>query len=132
MSKNGGYRQRIGREGEETAARYLENKGYSIVERNFRSLHGEIDIIAKDGKTLVFVEVKTNVRGGFGEPEDRVDHRKQVKLGQAAAEYLQARELESIDCRFDVVAVSKAGGKTEIKHIEDAFWLDSESSERLF
>ena len=132
MSKINGYRQRVGKEGEETASRYLENKGYLIVERNFRSPHGEIDIIAKHGKILVFIEVKTNVRGGFGEPEDRVDHKKQVKLAEVAAEYLQARGLENIDCRFDVVAVSKTGGKTEIKHIEDAFWLDSEGSEILF
>jgi len=132
MNKSGGYRQRVGKEGEETAARYLENKGYFIVERNFRSIHGEIDIIAKDGQMLVFVEVKTNIRGGFGNPEERVDYKKQVKLGQVAAEYLQTSGLENIDCRFDVVAVSRTGGKTKIKHIEDAFWLDSESSEKLF
>jgi len=127
-----GYKQRVGRKGEDEAVQYLESKGYQILERNFRVNRGEIDIIAKDGDTLVFVEVKTKIRGGFGEPEDRVDRRKQVQLGKVAMGYLQEKMLEDVDCRFDVVAVTKIGGETTIRHIEDAFWLDSEGLEGLF
>lgn len=123
MNKRGVYRQRIGRRGEADAVEYLEREGYFILERNFRAERGEIDIIAKDGNTLVFVEVKTRVRGGFGEPEEWVNQKKQTQIGKVAMGYLQEKRLEDVDCRFDVVAVTKMGEKTRIRHIEDAFWL---------
>jgi putative endonuclease len=132
MNKRGGYRQRIGKEGEEDAVEYLEREGYFILERNFRAERGEIDIIARDGNTLVFVEVKTTVRGGFGEPEEWVNQKKQTQIGKVAMGYLQEKRLENVDCRFDVVAVTKIGKKTRIRHIEDAFWLNERKSESLF
>ena len=129
MKKGAGYRQNVGRRGEDEAVQYLAEKSYDILERNFRAERGEIDIITKDGDTLVFVEVKTKIQGGFGEPEDWVGRRKQAQIGKVAMAYLQEKEIVDIDCRFDVVAVVRTGGKCEIRHIEDAFWLDSEGSE---
>ena len=132
MAEIRGYRQRVGRSGEEDAVRYLKQKGYRILARNFRTEDGEIDAVAEDGDVLVFVEVKTNVRGGFGEPEDRVDLKKQVRIGRVAMGYLQAEGLEDVDCRFDVVTVTRTRGRTAIRHIEDAFWLDANQTERGF
>jgi putative endonuclease len=90
---------------EDEAARYLENKGHRIVERNIRAGRGEIDLVTRDGATLVFVEVKSGASTRFGDPEDRVDRRKQRRLGMAASAYLEARGMEGVDCRLDVVAV---------------------------
>lgn len=132
MTKNSGYRHRLGNKGETVAVHFLKKKGYQILERNFRLERGEIDIIAKDGDTLVFVEVKTGISGKFGEPEERVDQKKQMQVGKVAMEYLQSKNLENVDCRFDVVAVSRVAGNAHIRHIEDAFWLDPNAAERLF
>ena len=129
MSKDERYRQRVGRGGEDEAVQHLRKKGFQILERNLHLHRGEIDIVAKDGDTLVFVEVKTKVKDGFGEPEEWVDRRKQIQLGKLAMGYLQEKRLEDQDCRFDVVAVTKEGRETRIYHIEDAFWLDSEELE---
>ena len=122
--------KRIGNWGEETAVGLLKKKGYEILERNFRGERGEIDIIARDNETLVFVEVKTRLQKAFGNPEDAVNLRKQAQIGKIAMIYLTEKELQEKDCRFDVVAISKIGTKTEIRHIEDAFWLNPDESER--
>lgn len=121
--------KQIGNWGEEAAVGLLKKKGYIILERNFRGERGEIDIIARDNETLVFVEVKTRLQKTFGNPEDAVDNRKQAQIGKIAMVYLMEKDLKEKDCRFDVVAVFKAGTKTEIRHIEDAFWLDPDKSE---
>jgi len=118
-----GYRKRVGRIGEEEAAKFLKNKGFQILERNFRAVRGEIDIIARDKKTLVFIEVKTGVTHGFGEPEERVNQKKQRQIGKVAMKYLQRYGKHDIDCRFDVVSVVFLKGEWKINHIEDAFWL---------
>ena len=118
-----GYRKRVGRIGEEEAAKFLKNKGFQILERNFRAVRGEIDIIARDKKTLVFIEVKTGVTPGFGEPEERVNQKKQRQIGKVAMRYLQRYGMYDIDCRFDVVSVVFLKGEWKINHIEDAFWL---------
>jgi putative endonuclease len=122
--------KRIGNWGEEAAVGLLKKKGYEILERNFRGERGEIDIIAREKETLVFVEVKTRLQKAFGNPEDAVGHRKQAQIGKIAMVYLAEMGFEEKDCRFDVVAISKAGAKTEIRHIEDAFWLDPDESEK--
>lgn len=127
MSRN---LKRIGNWGEEAAVDLLRKKGYVILERNFRGERGEIDIIAMDKETLVFVEVKTRLQRAFGNPEDAVDVRKQAQIGKIAMIYLTEKELQEKDCRFDVVAISKTGTKTDIRHIEDAFWLNPDDSER--
>ena len=120
--KDGQYRKRVGSEGEQLACEYLQSQGYEILARNYRACNGEIDIIARQGKTLVFVEVKTRQRGGFGEPEEWVDERKQRQIGKVASLYLHNQRLEEMDCRFDVVAVDRMT-RPVIRHIQDAFWL---------
>lgn len=115
--------QRKGRTGEEIAAAYLARKGYQILSRNYRCRYGEIDIVARHGQTLVFVEVKAGRSGNFGTPESWVDGRKQQHLGNAAAVYLDEHGIADVDCRFDVVAILLERGGARVQHIENAFWL---------
>ncbi len=128
--KSGHYRKYIGRIGETEAVGYLEKKGFVILERNYRAERGEIDIIAREGDTLVFVEVKTKRQDGFGEPEDWVGRKKQDQIAKVAMRYLQEKNLDNVDCRFDVIAIGYENGKKKISHIQDAFWLN-EQEERL-
>jgi len=117
-------RSKTGQKGEDEAVRFLSAKGYEILERNFYTRDGEIDIIAKDGETLVFVEVKAGRQLAFGDPETWVDLKKQQKIGLTAEVYLQSHNIENMDCRFDVVAVIFYSTGQHIKHIENAFWLE--------
>lgn len=91
--------------GEEVAARHLARMGYRIVERNWRCRHGEADIVASQGKTLIFVEVKARSAADFGSPFDAVDARKQRKLVAVARAYLSLKRLADTPVRFDVVGV---------------------------
>ncbi|GAB6183354.1 YraN family protein [Thermodesulfovibrio hydrogeniphilus] len=106
----------LGREGEKLAAEYLNKKGYKILETNFRTKFGEIDIVAKNKDFIVIVEVKTRLSDKFGEPELAVDYRKQQKLKKLALYYLKHIGKE-YPVRFDVIAIKGS----EIHHIEDAF-----------
>ncbi|RKY89283.1 YraN family protein [candidate division KSB1 bacterium] len=120
----GDERKGIGRYGEDIACNYLRKRGYKIIERNFRRSDGEIDIVAEFQGTLVFIEVKTNKKGGFGEPEFRVTQKKQKQIGKMANIYLQEMNLYNIDCRFDVLAIKlEKDGFVKINHIKDAFWV---------
>ncbi len=111
-------RREIGREYEDAAAAYLEKNGYVILERNYRDRRGEIDIIAKDGKELVFVEVKYRRDLEKGDPAEAVHFLKQKKVRDSARGYLYQHRLgEDIPCRFDVVAILGQ----EIRLIKDAF-----------
>lgn len=113
-----------GRRSENEAGRYLESKGHVILERNFRAVRGEIDLITRDGNDLVFVEVKSATSGMYGAPEERVTWRKRRQIGKVALAYITDRGLGDSDCRFDVVSVIWSGSGPEIRHIENAFWLD--------
>ena len=116
-----------GDRGEELAAEFLKKKGYLVKSRNYRAGRlGEIDIVAEKENTLVFVEVKTQRRGGFGSPEGWVNKRKQKRLGNVALHYLQENEIDGMDCRFDVVTLNMSPRKPVIHHIENAFCLESE------
>ncbi len=115
--------KQIGKIGEDLAAKYLCAKNYQIIERNYHWARGEIDIIAKEAETLIFVEVKTARYNTFGAPETWVDARKQLQIGMVAERYLQEKDIDDVDCRFDVVAVRANGKEWDIKHIENAFWL---------
>lgn len=118
-----GAKKSLGKEGEEQAARYLEKKGYRVLKRNFRCPVGEIDIIAKDGRAFVFVEVKTRAEDLFGLPEEAVDTRKQKKMKQAALYYLMRLKKEP-PARFDIISISvdqRGQGRRSIEHIRDAF-----------
>ncbi len=122
MEERGDKRQSLGRRGEDAAVRHLRRLGCEILERGYRRLRGEIDIIVRDGGTVVFVEVKTRTRRDFGPPEDAVSAAKQAQVRRIAEAYLAERKLGSPACRFDVVAVeSGADGTLTVRHIPDAF-----------
>jgi putative endonuclease len=95
----------LGRRGEDAAVRYLKRKGYRILARGLDSRLGELDIIAVDGRTVVFVEVKTRQSGEAGHPTEAIDERKQRRMTQAALAYLKAQGLLKYSARFDVVAI---------------------------
>ncbi|MFD1215319.1 MULTISPECIES: YraN family protein [Microbulbifer] len=107
----------IGNQMEDTAAQHLCAAGLTIVERNFSSRFGEIDLIARDGNTLVFVEVRFRRSNRFGGAGISVDQRKQRKLLATANSYLQYRKLDC-PCRFDVIAIEQLGQAQENLHIQ--------------
>jgi putative endonuclease len=113
----------LGREGEEVAARYLEGLGYRILEMRYRFGHKEVDIIARDRMTLVFVEVKCRRKSIDIPPYLSVDRRKQYQILKVARAYLSSHPLpEGSDVRFDVVSiVARSGERPGIEHIVDAF-----------
>ena len=117
-------RKLLGRIGEDSASRYLTQQGYRILERNFRITAGEIDLIALDRDTIVFVEVKTRTSDAYGAPELAVDARKQARMTKAALAYLKARKLHQMACRFDVVAITRMP-EERIDLIRNAFEMDS-------
>lgn len=113
---------RTGAQGEDTAREWLEAKGYRTEGTNFRRKAGEIDLIMRDGDTLVFVEVKTRSAGlatKFGTPGEAVNGSKQAKLLRAAGQYLMKFGNHPPACRFDVVEVDATTG--DIRHLPDAF-----------
>src|SRR2546426_11439969 len=115
-------RQGLGRTGERLAAEVLTNRGYRILERNFRCGYGEIDLVAEDGQELVFVEVKTRRGEAFGRPEEAVTIHKQRKLVQVASYYLDLHTCAERSWRIDVVAVQlgKRGEPIEIRCYQHA------------
>ncbi len=119
------HQSRLGELGEDAACRELERRGYAILARRFRTRHGELDIIAREGDVLVFVEVKTRSSDVFGGPLDAVTARKQRKLGRMALEYIARSRLSGVACRFDVVGVLRRGGETEIEVVANAFGLSA-------
>jgi len=112
--------RRLGIKGEEVAVGFLKKKGYKIVSRNFKSSVGEMDIVAEDGDTLVFVEVKTRTDDSFGHPFEAVTRRKQEKLRKVALSYLKHCRREAAS-RFDVLSIETNGDSYKIEHIKDAF-----------
>jgi putative endonuclease len=110
----------LGEEGEEMAVALLKQKGYAILQRNYRTPVGEADIIAKHEGTVVFVEVKARSSFAFGRPFEAVNSRKIQKIRRIALFYLKQPGQEA-PVRFDVVSISYEGGKTEVDHIQDAF-----------
>jgi putative endonuclease len=116
-------RQSLGRWGEECACNFLRGRGFEILERNFRTPLGEIDLIVRQGRILAFVEVKTRRSLAFGAPQDAVTARKQRQIIRAAQWYLSSARWPSLQPRFDVVAVLAAGAQPTIEHIVDAFRL---------
>jgi putative endonuclease len=114
-------RQRLGLEGEEIAALELERLGYQILVRRYRSRFGELDLIAQDGATVVFVEVKTKTDSRFGDPAEMVTTQKQRRLVSMAEEYVSGNHLHATPCRFDVVAVDASVAPARITVYKDAF-----------
>jgi putative endonuclease len=110
----------MGDKGEDIAAKYLQKKGYEIIERNWQFEKLEIDIIAKVQNLYVFVEVKTRKNEVFGFPEEAVDQRKAEKIIEAADIYLSENEIEN-EIRFDIVSVILNENLEKVYHIEDGF-----------
>jgi putative endonuclease len=113
----------LGSRGERLAGIYLEKKGYRIIERNFRGRYGEVDIIARQGKVLVFVEVKTRSANAIATPKEAVDFRKAARIIKASQEYLLKKGcIEDTSIRFDVIGIILSeGAKPVFEHIEAAF-----------
>jgi putative endonuclease len=120
MSDN---RQQFGKTGEAIAVRFLRQRGYRILEQNYRTVLGEIDIIAKDRDTLVFVEVKARKSGRFGNPKAAVTVRKQRKISMVALHYLKSTAQSRVKARFDVVAIRSADAVPKIELVKNAFEL---------
>jgi putative endonuclease len=116
-------RQLFGKESETIAVRHLKKNGYKILEQNYRNKIGEIDIIAKDKKTLVFVEVKATRTDAFGSPKRAVTPKKQRKISMVALYYLKATKQTQAKARFDVVAISSSPDNPRIEIIKNAFEL---------
>lgn len=113
----------LGLRGEDVAAKFLKRKGYRILARHVDSPLGELDIIAVDGRTIVFVEVKTRSSTDAGHPADAIDERKERRMTQAALAYLKAQGLLKYSARFDVVAIvwPTDARRPIIEHYENAF-----------
>lgn len=113
----------IGKLGEDEASKYLKSKGYTLIQRNYRTRYGEIDIIAKDGKYIVFVEVKTRSSTYFGFPREAVDKYKQSRIKNVSILYLAQKKLINSNIRFDVVEVILDENKNvkSVLLIKDAF-----------
>ena len=109
-----------GVKGEDLACLYLEEKGYAILEKNWRFGREEIDIIAQQSETLVVAEVKTRSGSFFGEPEEFVNRQKQKNLIKAINTYIEKNNLD-LEVRFDIIGVILSGKNHRINHIEDAF-----------
>jgi putative endonuclease len=112
----------LGKSGENRAVTFLEQKGLSIISRNYRTTDGEIDIIAQDGDTIVFVEVKTRRSLSFGVPEAGVDFRKQKQIKKVAQQFISHYQLFDRNCRYDILALLYEGTAVEIKYIQNAFY----------
>lgn len=110
-------RQVLGRTGEEIAARYLQKLGYTIIQRNFSCRLGELDIVARDGRALVIVEVRTRSSNIFGMAQESVVYRKQAKVRQVAMYYLKSSSYGDVPVRFDVLAI-KLGSDNKLEHLE--------------
>ncbi|MDA1330260.1 MAG: YraN family protein [Chloroflexi bacterium] len=115
-------KQRLGRWGEQQAADYLTSRGYQIIARNVRTEHGELDLVARQGSDLVFVEVKARSSAVFGHPEEAVTPNKQQHILEAAQTYLQENPQLEGGWRIDVIALRRRpGAEPEIRHFENAF-----------
>ena len=113
-----------GKKGEDIAAACLKKEGYRIIERNYRCLYGEIDIIAMDAGDIVFIEVKSRKSDNFGSPEEAVGITKQKKISRVALNYLRERGLADHNARFDIVAIRFMPQGNRVKLIRNAFDLN--------
>ena len=124
LGSTGVSRGRIdfGKTGEDLACRELERRGYAIVARHYRRRCGELDIVARDGRTLVFVEVKTRHGCAFGSPVEAVTAIKRRRITALARDYVAQHRLSAWPCRFDVVAITfEVGEPTTVEVLQNAF-----------
>ncbi len=114
-------RQALGRTGENLAVAEIERLGYAVLDRRYRTRHGEIDIVAEEGETVVFIEVKARATAGRGTAAEAVTVRKQRRLIAMALDYLSRRHLTHRRCRFDVVAIDGEGEGQRLTLYRGAF-----------
>lgn len=114
-------KMKLGSAGEDIAAKYLQKQGYKILQRNFRSRYGEIDIICALEHSLVFVEVKTRTNTSFGSPEESITKTKQQHIHKVALIYLKEYPLPFKEIRFDVIGILMDGSEPRLNHIIAAF-----------
>jgi putative endonuclease len=115
------HRVSLGKTGEDLACKELERRGYAIVARRYRRRGGELDIIARDGKTMVFVEVKAREGRAFGEASEAVTPQKRLTITRLALDYLMRHRLTNCPCRFDVVSIHFDAGVPAIEVFQNAF-----------
>lgn len=115
------FKRDLGNKGEALAVRFLRRQGYKILERNFRLRAGEIDIVAKDGNQLVFVEVKTRSSDNQEFLRTSVNRGKEKRLIKTASYYLEKKEYQGLVSRFDVIFIVANNGKMKIEHIKNVF-----------
>jgi putative endonuclease len=111
----------LGKSGEDLACRELERRGYEIVARRYRKRHGELDIVARDGETTVFVEVKTRQGHQYGRGSEAVHSLKRRRMMHLALEYVTSHRLADAPCRFDVVSIDVESGKPVVEVFRNAF-----------
>jgi len=111
----------LGQKGEDIAARYLEQHGYVVLDRNWRSGHKELDLVVRKDNTVVFVEVKTRTGTDYGDPWNFVDNRKIRRIVNSADAYIRFRCID-LDVRFDIVSITVEDGDFKVEHIEEAFF----------
>lgn len=113
-------RHEIGKIGEDIAIKYLQENNYTIIERNFECKQGEIDIIAKDKKELVFIEVKTRSNEHYGKPKEAVNEIKKKHIYKASEYFVYIKHLENMPIRIDVIEIYKEQKKCKLHHIKNA------------
>lgn len=115
--------RRIGLVGEELAANYIKNKGYNVLDRNYRTKLGELDIIARKQDIVIFIEVKTRTSGAYGMPSEAVNYKKQQTIRKLSQQYILYKKLDKgrFNYRFDVIEVKLIEKRYKIVHIENAF-----------
>ena len=116
-------RLELGERGEELAFRKIKSLGYKKIIKNYRCSLGEVDLVAKDGNTLVFIEIKTRKGRPIGFAKEAVNIRKQKQLSKVALAYMKANNCCDVSARFDVVAISMGSGPPQIEVIQNAFDL---------
>jgi len=113
------YKKELGNKGETIASGYLKEIGYKILEKNFRTRDGEIDLIAQDSEEIVFIEVKTRRNSNFGYPEEAVDEKKVEKMIKVANSWLEAKEKFDNSWRIDIIAIELNIRPPKITHIKN-------------
>ena len=116
-------RQKFGEKSESIAVSYLKKQGYKIIEQNYRTKLGEIDIIAREKGTIAFIEVKARKSKNFGNPKWAVTPKKQRKISMVALQYLKTTMQSNVKARFDVVSIISSQDNPSIEIVKNAFEL---------
>jgi len=111
----------LGNIGESKSCNYLLKSGYELLFRNFRCRYGEIDIVAKNGNIISFIEVKTRSGTLYGNPEESIDNQKKIHIKNTANYYIQQAGLEDYEISFDVISIISDGRKFKLKHLKNCF-----------